>query len=559
MPVVVIAQHKEAIQLQQQITDAVAKARPACVRIWGYDTLLHQRNSAQFSGVVVKDSYILTAAHVVTPTNTYRVMFADGSDCIAVALGKIELSEDKTRPDVALMKIVTRGNWPFAEIGSSASLQPHAACISIAYPESLNLDKPTVRLGVVTDPLNDRGFIKSSCIMEPGDSGGPLFDIDGHVIGIHSAIEVSEKNNYDVPVDVYMKHWQALLTATTYHALPPQNALTSAIIPKLKTYAVLKPEDIAAFKTTNQIPAVVAIESRANNKVRRILGTVISLRGTPLEKTMGTSVIISKSSMVDDSVIVIFSPEKRVRAKVGFRDKTNDLVLLHPSSPINGGITFKQFDANIMAAMTPGAFLISPQVDTAAAVSILGSADTELPKVSSAGFSGATAAKSSKPAKIYFVRPGSPAALAGIKTGDVVNQVGLTHIDSATAYATAMSTYWPGDTVSLHIKRENQELHFALLLTYPPLTSSSHPAEHFAGGKSRRRDGFTHVYTNDAVLKPEQCGGPVFNLKGEFCGTQIARYSRANSLLLPAEVLRAFINTAYGNAKMELQSNRQAK
>jgi serine protease Do len=557
LPLAAVAQHKAAIQLQQQVIDAIARSRPACVRMWGFDTLLNQRNSGQFSGVVVKDGYILTAAHVVTPANTYRVMFPDGRSCIAVALGKIEFSEDKTRPDVALMKIVTKGAWPFAEVGHSALLQAYTPCISIAYPESLNLDKPTVRFGVVTEPLNDRGFIKSTCIMEPGDSGGPLFDINGRVIGIHSAIEVPEKDNYDVPVDLYTKYWQALSTAITYHALPQQNAVINQDAQQRNTYPIPEIKDMEAFaKPGNDQPgACVSIVSNLSNQAQKVLGTVISLRGTPFEKTLGTSIIISKSSMVGDSVMIARPYAKRIFAKAIMRDKETDLVLLHMASPIAGGITFKQLEDSAIKTMKQGAFLISPQVDTPAVVSILSSTSTDLPKISSAGFAGATAARDSKPAKIYFVRPGSPAALNDIKVSDVVVQVGQTDVDSAAAYATALLKYWPGDTVNIHIKRGNQDLNRKLLLTYPPQINHNHPAEYFAGGKSARRDGFTQVYTNDAVLKPEQNGGPVFSLDSKFYGIQMARYSRANSVLLPAESLGAFIKKAFDTLKVLPQSN----
>src|SRR5476651_1894894 len=94
----------------QDLKSTARKVTPACVRMWGFDTLQHQRTSAQFSGVVVKGNYILTAAHVITPGNTYKVFFSNGEETIAEALGKIELSEDKTRPDVALMRILKGTN-----------------------------------------------------------------------------------------------------------------------------------------------------------------------------------------------------------------------------------------------------------------------------------------------------------------------------------------------------------------------------------------------------------------------------------------------------------------
>lgn len=541
------AQPKSAVKLQQQVERAIDVARPACVRMWGYDTLLQQRNSAQFSGVVVKDGYILTAAHVATPGNTYQVMFPDGKHCIAKALGKIELSEDKTRPDIALMQIVTKGMWPYAEIASSKDLRSFDYCISITYPESLNQPEPIVRLGKISDPLNSRGFIKSTCLMEPGDSGGPLFDVEGHVIGIHSAIEVPEQNNYDAPADLFIKYWAALLKVTTYHTLPGADIIQTGSPLQLKQPANARFGNLggpAAWKHNDH--DVVRIQSKINGQQQVISGTVISLRGSSMEKAFGSSVVISKSSMVGDSVAITLIDKQKIAASVIFRDKVTDLVLLRTAAPLLARVELRQLAAQ-KASMKQGSMLISPLVDSDAVISVLGSGSLNLPKNSSAGFLGATAARNSKPAKIYFVRPGSPAALNDIQADDIVTSVGDTKIDSAAAYAAALLNYWPGDTIKLSIKRQNADIRKVILLTYPPQIKYDHPAEYFTGGKSQRRDGFNGVYVNDAILQPMQCGGPVFNLQDQLLGIQIARYSRTGSLFIGADVVVKFINDAFKN------------
>lgn len=193
-----VAQKKQLVKFQKTIAEAVKKAYPASVRMWGFDVQQNQRTSAQFSGVVVSaDGYILTAAHTILPGKNYKVFFPDGRECIALALGKIENKDTPGIPDVGLMKITDKGTWPFAEMGYSASLLKNEPCISISYPESLNQTLPTLRLGTVAEVKNEYGFIRSTCKMEPGDSGGPLFDYYGRVIGLHSAIDVSEEMNFE--------------------------------------------------------------------------------------------------------------------------------------------------------------------------------------------------------------------------------------------------------------------------------------------------------------------------------------------------------------------------
>lgn len=531
-------------QLQAMMGVAIAKSGPASVRMWGYDTLAAVRTSAQFTGVVVKDGYIMTAAHVTIPGNTYKVMFKDGRECMAKALGKIEFGGDKTRPDVALMKILTKGNWPEAPIGSSAALKAFVPCISIAYPESLNQPKPTVRFGYVTDALVVRGFIKSTCIMEPGDSGGPLFDLDGRVIGLHSAIETAESDNYDVPVDLYKKYWTALNEPMVYHALPVKAdaiepvTVSPELIPGLKNMAAFTGTD-AKLKN-----ACVKITSMLNGNPATVTGTLVSIHGTKAAKKFGETIIISKSSMVGDQVAISTEKNKQA-ATIIARDKANDLVFLRASGHLDGGL--KLTDLKTYQKHHPGDFLITPLPDTAAVISVLSSDPFDLSRVTSIAFSGATVAHNASPATIYFVRPGSQAAAGGIEKGDIVTAIGSTPIHNADDYAAEMLKHWPGDTVTLHLKRIDAIIEKQLVLSYPPQMKYNHPAEYFAGGKSIRRDGFSDIYTHDAILKPAQCGGPVFDLDGHCAGINIARFSRANSVFIPANIVVDFINKVTGD------------
>ncbi|TSJ38900.1 PDZ domain-containing protein [Mucilaginibacter corticis] len=511
-----IPQRIMAQTAESAIQKTIAKVRPACVRLWGFDTLQQVRTGAQFSAVVAKDGYILTAAHVSVPGNTYKVMFPDGREAIAVALGKIELADDKTIPDVALMKIVTKGNWPNVEIGSSAALQKGEPCLSIAYPESLNQTQPTVRLGKVTASLNNRGFISSTCLMEPGDSGGPLINLSGQLIGLHSAIEIAEDKNYDVPVDLYEKYWTALQQPVVYHRWPE----TVSAIPAVKTSLHLT----SWPKAGNYSGTCVKLTSHLDGKVQTVMGTILFCKGQTF--------VVSKSSMVGSNVAA-----GNTTLSIMARDPNTDLVLLRPNTKLKGGIKLNETDHPLQT----GSFLFAPLADTATITGILSGGPLDLPKTNSAGFLGATPMHNSSPAKIFFVRAGSPAALSGIKTGDVVTQLNGQPIADAGTFADVMSKTWPGDTLKIKVKRGAEENERAIILTYPPEIIHDHPAEHFTGGKSRRRDGFKQIYTTDLVLRPEQCGGPIFDARHHFCGIVIARYSRVNSLLISADGIRQFI------------------
>jgi serine protease Do len=433
---------------------------------------------------------------VVTPGSTYKVFFSDGGETIAQALGKIELSEDKTRPDVALMKIL-KGKDRHGVVMSLADLHKGDACLSIAYPESLDQVQPTIRFGRIIEPLNNRGFIRSTAMMEPGDSGGPLFNLSGELIGLHSAIEIPESANYDVPVNLYQKYWSALQEPLVYHSWP-EKADTLQKISRTIHFTWPKAETYTG--------TCVRITSRLNGKEQTVLATVIR------------SVLISKSSMVGDSVFILGQP-----GIVIARDKANDLVLIRPAQKLKG------LKIKWATSPDPGNILFAPVIDSVI-TGILSGGPLELPRITSAGFLGATPVHGSSPERVYFVRPGSPAAQHDIRTGDIIP--GLKD---------SLTLHWPGDTLRLKLQRGSQMLFKSIVLTYPPQILHDHPADHFAGGRSQRSDGFRSIYSTDLILSPEQCGGPVFDAQGRFLGISIARFSRANSVLIGVGTLMQFI------------------
>ncbi|MRG44378.1 PDZ domain-containing protein [Chitinophaga sp. SYP-B3965] len=503
----------------QNIHKAIEKAWPASVRMWGYDTSSKQQMSAQFSAVVVSpQGDILTAAHTSTPGKTYKVMFPDGKVAIALALGKIEMADDPTIPDVSMMKIITPGTWPYAEMGYSSSLKLNQPCISIAYPETLNQHLPGVRFGIITSLGNKRGFLQSTCAMEPGDSGGPLFDELGRVIGIHSAITISESENFEIPVDLYRKYKTALAEAKKFNALPAVEDPIGKDQIQLQTYTPIE---------SNTKNACVLITSMIKGKEEKIYGTAFA-----------NAYVVSKSSMVGNEPLI-----NQRKASIIRRDRENDLVLLKIEAPLQDGITLTKAKPDSISFKQLGQFLVSPRLDTANAISVVGTLPFSLPRINSTGFLGASIAIKNGPLLITFIRKNSPAAANDLKVGDEVISINGITFSKAEEFGATLQKYWPNDTITISLKREGTVYTKQIMLDEKPIpTPGHHPAEMFAGGKSYRRDGFTRLFAHDAILTPSQCGGPVFDAAGNFMGINIARFSRTSTLVIPSEVVWAFIN-----------------
>jgi serine protease Do len=533
-------------KLEGILSSAIAKAYGSSVRIWGFDTLKKVQTSAQFTGVVVSaEGHILTAAHVNQPGNTYLVNFPDGKTAVAKGLGEIEFTENKTIPDAAMMKIVEKGNWPHAEMGWSSSLKPGEPCLSIAYPETLNQAKPSIRFGRITDLKNKWGFIQSTCLMEPGDSGGPLFDHLGKLVALHSAIGVSEAENYEIPVDIYRRYWTALNQPQTYGALP---SVQDSVGTDPRRSEIITVDDFKdpkfSFSARNpglQQPCV-RIKSMFNGKEQEINGTLFAVPIKIADGNAVTSLIISKSSLIGNDPAYLSAKNSMVPLKIIYRDQDNDIVLLQASSDIKGGILLKQFTNDTISVQTLGRLLVSPLPEHSERVSVIGSMYFKSPKRFSLGYLGAMATFRDNHITITMVQPGSPASISGIEAGDQVLSVNDATIIQPADYGTQLMKYWPGDQVTFKIKRSENLYSKDLTLGVFNPPQSNHPAEQFLGGKSIRRDGFAKVFSHDAIVLPDECGGPVFDLDHHFYGINIARFSRTTTLVIPATVILGLIN-----------------
>ena len=539
------AQKKQIAQFEKQIGEAVKKAYPASVRMWGFDVQQNQRTSAQFSGVVVSaDGYILTAAHTIVPGKNYKVFFPDGKECIAIALGRIDNPKTPGMPDVGMMKITDKGTWPFAEMGYSNTLVKNEPCISISYPESLNQNFPTLRLGEIAEVKNTYGFIRSTCKMEPGDSGGPLFDYHGRVVGLHSAIDVNEDQNFEIPVDLYRKYWTALQQERTYTDFPARQGSVGTdplFIRKERRQSKLHPD---FFKIKHKNVAAVSLESTLENKLQQAQGTLFNFRdGNGKQRQF----ILAKNSLLGEDPTLI--ADGGISLVFLASDKANDVTLLEVERPVKGGIDLNEMVLD-SSWVKMGRLIYTKNADGKILPGILSSSLFGLPKVSSQPYLGAMVMFNSQPPLFSLIKPNSPAAVAGIKVGDELLSINGKAIVKASEFAPEMMKLWPYDEVTVNWKNASGLQSETFALAAQSQAVSYHPADKFTGGKSVRRDGFEQIFAWDAAVPASDCGTPVFDYEGRFLGINIARFSRTSTLCLPAGVISKFITETLGKSEV---------
>jgi serine protease Do len=183
--------------IQKQLQKVLEKVVPATVGV--------QVGNAAGSGVIVNaEGYVLTAGHVSgKPDQECFLIFPDGKRVKGKTLGQ------NVGIDSGMIKITEEGKWPFIEMGASAKLGKGTWCVSVGHPGGyIKGRSPVVRLGRIMEL--DNTVIRSDCTLVGGDSGGPLFDMDGKLIGIHSRIGRTTADNYHVPVDTYKDTWDRL-------------------------------------------------------------------------------------------------------------------------------------------------------------------------------------------------------------------------------------------------------------------------------------------------------------------------------------------------------------
>jgi serine protease Do len=184
--------------IQTHVKVVLEKVMPAVVNV--------RVGANQGSGVIVsEDGFILTAGHVSgEPDRPVVVTFPDGKEVKGKTLGW------NRGIDSGMIKITTEGKYPFCEMGKSVDLKKGEWCIAIGHPGGYKKGRtPPVRLGRVLD--SGTVLIRTDCTLVGGDSGGPLFNMYGQVIGIHSRINGPITQNIHVPVDTYHETWDSLV------------------------------------------------------------------------------------------------------------------------------------------------------------------------------------------------------------------------------------------------------------------------------------------------------------------------------------------------------------
>ena len=138
--------------------------------------------------IISSDGYVVTNAHVIDDAESIRVTLEDRRELDAKVIGVDENS------DIALLKVEAK-DLPVATFGDSSKLKVGQWVVAIGAPFGLEHSASQGIVSALARSLNDGvnnttyvPFIQTDVAVNPGNSGGPLFDLDGNVVGVNSMI-----------------------------------------------------------------------------------------------------------------------------------------------------------------------------------------------------------------------------------------------------------------------------------------------------------------------------------------------------------------------------------
>ena len=144
---------------------------------------------SQGSGLIFSEGLVMTNAHVVNGSDKVVVGLTNGKKLKAKLIGQDFFT------DIAVLKIEGEGPWPIAKLGDSTKIKVGDWAIAVGNPFGLentvtlgiisNLNRNVTQLGIYDKKLE---LIQTDAAVNPGNSGGPLLNSNGEVIGINTLI-----------------------------------------------------------------------------------------------------------------------------------------------------------------------------------------------------------------------------------------------------------------------------------------------------------------------------------------------------------------------------------
>ena len=281
------------------------------------------------SGFVIdaKNGYIVTNNHVVRDAEEVRVTFHNDETLTAEVIG----TDEKT--DLAVLKVDTDMKLTAVEFGDSDVLRVGDWIVAIGNPFGLG---GTVTAGIVSarqrdinaGPYDD--FIQTDASINRGNSGGPMFNVDGKVIGINTAIFSPSGGSVGIGFAIP----SALAKPVIDQIIQFGRTRRGWIGVRVQVVTEEIAESLGLNKTTGALVASVTPEGPSEKAGLKPGDIILSVNGEPIDEMRELPRVVASTSINSAANVVFWRDGKRMEAKVtvGELEKAEEDGLLSNSS-----------------------------------------------------------------------------------------------------------------------------------------------------------------------------------------------------------------------------------
>jgi serine protease Do len=350
----------------------------------GYNQPRERREQSLGSGVIVSpDGYLLTNNHVVEGASEIRISLADKREFRAKIVGT------DPRTDIAVLKVEGK-NLPVLPVADSAKVKPGQFVLAVGNPFGLG---QTVTMGIVSATgrgnlsiVDYEDFIQTDAPINPGNSGGALVDISGALIGINTAILSRSGGNQGIGFAVPINMARQVMERILKEGKVVRGWLGVMIQPVTPAIA----RAMGLDKPAGALVGDVAADSPAQKAGLRRGDIVLAINGEPISETRELSLKVAILPPGATARLKVFRERREIEIPVVLGEQPSDRRALGPAAGPGASRALEGVDVGNL----------TPQIRQ----------QLGLPP-SAAGV------------VVTLVEPGSPAAEAGLRRGDVIQQV----------------------------------------------------------------------------------------------------------------------------------------
>lgn len=372
-----------------------------------------QRQGLGSGFIISEDGYVVTNNHVVERATDISVILENGEKYEAKVIGR----DPKT--DLAVIKFEPRGKLQAVKYGDSENLRIGDWVIAIGNPFGLGY---TVTAGIVSAKGRSLGlgayddFIQTDASLNPGNSGGPLFNLRGEVVGVNTAI-VAQGQGIGFAIPINMAHF---------------------VIEQLKDGGKVVRGWLGVYvqKLTPELASSLGLDEDEGVLVSDVTP------GSPAEKAgikRGDVIVEFGGKKIDDitdltTLAAVASPGTEVNIKLLQDGKQKNLKVKLDEFPDDEAQAAEDAEDSLGLTVRP----VDPQLAQRFNL------DTD------------------KGVIIVDVRRGSAALDAGLRPGDVIVEFDKKEVKALQDYKSALAAVKPGDTALFLVKRGNNTIYTAV-------------------------------------------------------------------------------------------------